>query len=138
MVIGQANVENDKTNEIVTFPGLIGLLDLTASVVTADAMHTQMNRARLIAGKGGHLILGLKENRQKLWDAEVEAGNSIDLDHPEFETEHRAHGRIDCHRTWSVAVPQTTTFPHASRFVIVERESSTLDDVRVRSRPGST
>ncbi|EQD64069.1 transposase tnpA, partial [mine drainage metagenome] len=58
MVIGQANVENDKTNEIVTFPALIGQLDLTDRVVTADAMHTQKNAATLVAGKDGHYIFG--------------------------------------------------------------------------------
>lgn len=131
MVIGQANVENDKTNEIVTFPALIGQLDITDRVVTADAMHTQKNAALLVAGKGGHYIFGVKQNQPKLWDAAVEAGNSIDINRPGFETSTRGHGRIDRHRVWSVSVPATTSFPHASRFVIVERESSTLDDVRV-------
>ena len=131
MVIGQANVENDKTNEIVTFPGLIDQLDLTGRVVTADALHTQRDAAKLISTKGGHFVLGVKQNQPKLWDAAVEAGSSVDFDHPGFETEQRGHGRIDRHRAWSAPVPATTTFPHASRFVIVERESSTLDDVRV-------
>ncbi len=131
MVIGQANVENDKTNEIVAFPALIDPLGLTGRVVTADAMHTQKNATRLIIGKGGHYILGVKQNQPKLWDAAVEVGNSIDIDRPEHETTTRAHGRIDRHRAWSVPVPQGTSFPHACRFAIVERESSTLDDVRV-------
>ena len=130
-VIGQTNVENDKTNEIVAFPALIEPLDLTGRVVTADAMHTQKNAARLVVSKGGHFVLGVKRNQPKLWDAAVEAGNSIDIDRPEVETESRGHGRIDRHRAWSVPVPATTSFPHASRFIVVERESSTLDDVRV-------
>jgi predicted transposase YbfD/YdcC len=129
MVIGQTNVENDKTNEIVAFPPLIEPLDLTGRVVTADAMHTQKNAARLVVSKGGHFVFGVKQNQPKLWDAAVEAGNSIDIDRPEVETESRGHGRIDRHRAWSV--PATTSFPHASRFIVVERESSTLDDVRV-------
>ncbi len=131
MVIGQANVENDKTNEIVTFPILIEPLDLTARVVTADAMHTQKAAATLVVTKGGHFVFGVKQNQPKLWDAAIEAGNSIDINSPEFETTTRGHGRIDRHRVWSVGVPEETTFPHASRFIIVERESSTLDDVRV-------
>ena len=131
MVIGQTNVENDKTNEIVAFPPLIEPLDLTGRVVTADAMHTQRDAARLVVSKGGHFVFGVKQNQPKLWDAAVEAGNSIDIDRPEVETESRGHGRIDRHRAWSVPVPATTSFPHASRFIVVERESSTLDDVRV-------
>ncbi len=133
MVIGQVNVENDKTNEIVAFPVLIEPLDLTGRVVTADAMHTQKAAATLVVGKGGHYVFGVKQNQPKLWDAAIEAGSSIDNERPEFETEHRGHGRIDRHRAWSVPVPvpEGTSFPHASCFVIVERESSTLDDARV-------
>jgi hypothetical protein len=94
-------------------------------------MHTQKNPARLVAGKGGHFIFGVKKNQPKLWNAAVETGDRIDIDRPEHETCHRGHGRIDRHRVWTAPVPATTQFPYASRFVIVERESSTLDDVRV-------
>lgn len=130
MVIGQANVENDKTNEILAFAPLIEPLHLAGRVVTADAMHTQKNAARLVAGKGGHFIFGVKKNQPKLWNAAAEAGETTDIDRPEHETCHRGHGRIDRHRVWTAPVPPTTRFPHASRFVIVERESSTLNDVR--------
>jgi len=131
MVIGQRNVENDKTNEILAFAPLLEPINLADRVVTADAMHTQKNAARLVAGKGGHYIFGVKENQPRLWNAAVDAGDGIDLDHPEHETCERAHGRIDRHRVWSAPVPSTITFPHARTFIIVERESSTLDDVRV-------
>jgi predicted transposase YbfD/YdcC len=131
MVIGQANVENDKTNDIVTFPILIERLDVTGRVVTADAMHTQKAAATLIAGKGGHNVFGVKQNQPKLSDAALAEARSTDINCPEFETETTGHGRIDRHRVWAAEVPEGTTFPHASRFIIVERESSTLDNVRV-------
>jgi len=130
MVIGQSNVENDKTNEILAFAPLVGPLDLSGRVVTADAMHTQRKGARLVVAKGGHYIFGVKQNQPKLWNAAVAAGDKIDLDAPEHETVLRGHGRIDRHRVWTAPVP-STRFPHARLFVIVERESSTLDDVRV-------
>ena len=38
MVIGQRNVDNDKTNEILTFAPLLAPLNLAGRVVTADAM----------------------------------------------------------------------------------------------------
>jgi hypothetical protein len=91
----------------------------------------QKKAARLVVGKGGHYIFGVKENQPKLWNAAVDAGDGIDLDHPEHATLLRAHGRIDRHRIWSAPVPSTITFPHAKTYLIVERESSTLDDVRV-------
>ena len=130
MVIGQRNVENDKTNEILAFAPLLEPLNLTGRVVTADAMHTQKKAARLVVRKGGHYIFGVKENQPKLWNAAVDAANGIDLDHPQHETCQRAHGRIDRHRVWSASVPSTITFPHAKTYIIVERESSTLGDVR--------
>ncbi len=81
MVIGQANVENDKTNEIVTFPGLIDQLDLTGRVVTADALHTQKNAATLVAGKGGHFVLGVKQNqlRHAFGSNVADAGGALDV-----------------------------------------------------------
>lgn len=130
MVIGQRNVENDKTNEILAFAPLLKPVALAGRVVTADAMHTQKKAAKLVVGKGGHFIFGVKKNQPKLWNAAVEAANGIDIDEAEHETCHRGHGRIDRHRVWTAPVPPTTGFPHASLFIIVERESSTLDDVR--------
>ncbi|EQD40768.1 transposase IS4 family protein, partial [mine drainage metagenome] len=86
--------------------------------------------AKLVVGKGGHYIFGCKENQPRLWNAAVEAAGGIDIDHPEYETSTRGHGRIDRHRTWTAPVPCSAGFPHASRYIIIERESSTLDDVR--------
>jgi hypothetical protein len=93
-------------------------------------MHTQKKAARLVVRKGGHHIFGVKENQPKLWNAAVGGADGIDLDHPRYETSERAHGRIDRHRVWSAPVPSGIAFPHAKTYVIVERESSTLDDVR--------
>ena len=130
MVIGQRNVENDKTNEILAFAPLLEPLQLVGRVVTADAMHTQRKAARFVVGKGGHYLFGVKENQPRLWNAALEAEQRIDLEHPEFEACTRGHGRIDRHRVWTAPVPSGTDFPHASRYIIVERESSTLGDVR--------
>jgi predicted transposase YbfD/YdcC len=130
MVLGQRNVDNDKTNEILAFVPLLERIALTGRVVTADAMHTQRKAAKFIVGKGGHFIFGVKQNQPRLWNAAVEAGQAIDLEQPEHESCRRGHGRIDRHRVWTAPVPATTGFPSAKRFVIVERESSTLGDVR--------
>ena len=131
MVIGQRNVENDKTNEILAFAPLLAPLALSGRVVTADAMHTQRKAAEVVVGRCGHYIFGVKENQPRIFDAAVKAFNAIDFGHPEHVSCVRGHGRIDRHRVWSAPVPTSASFPHASRFVIVERESSTLDDVRI-------
>lgn len=129
-VIGQANIENDKTNEIRAFAPLLEPLDLAAMVVTADALHTQRDAATLLASKAAHYMFGVKMNQPTLWNTANGFLANIDLDNPEFTTEQRGHGRIDRHRIWTANVGDTITFPNAARFVIVEREASTLADVR--------
>lgn len=130
MVIGQANIENDKTNEILAFKPLIEPLNLDGMVVTADALHTQRAAAKLVNNKNAGYVFGVKKNQPTLWNAAINIVDSINLDRAEFETSQRGHGRIDRHRIWTAAVPASITFPHAARYVIVERESSTLADER--------
>ena len=131
MVIGQRNVENDKTNEILAFAPLLRPLTLAGMVLTADAIHTQRKAAELVVvTKDGHYIFGVKKNQPSLWNAGVAALGRIDIDRPEHETLRRGHGRIDRYRVWTAPVPTDITFPHAKRYIFVERESSTLSDVR--------
>ncbi|MHB8296381.1 MAG: hypothetical protein ACYDH5_17575 [Acidimicrobiales bacterium] len=72
----------------------------------------------------------MKRNQQKLWNAAIDAEDGIDFNHPEYQGCTQGHGRIDRHRVWSAPVPSSTGFPHANRYIIIERESSTLDDIR--------
>ena len=69
-------------------------------------------------------------NQPTMWNAGCDAVDAINLDQPEHETVHRGHSRIDRHRVWTADVPATVAFPHACRFIIVERESSNLQDER--------
>lgn len=128
VVIGQRNVEVDKTNEIRAFAPLVEQLDLAGKVVTADALHTQRDAAHLVRAKAGHYIFGVKANQPRLHTAGLTAAENVDLDHPETETTTRGHGRIDRHRVWTADMPDDFGFSDAARFVIVERESSNLDD----------
>ena len=130
MVIAQRNVENDKTNEILAFAPLLKPLNLTGTVITADAMHTQRKGAKFVVGKGGHYIFGVNGNQPRLYNAALEAAKGIDFDHPEHESCQRGHGRIDRNRVWSAPVPSEITFPYARRCIIVERESFTLNGIR--------
>ena len=130
MVIGQRNVENDKTNEILAFAPPLKPLNLAGTVITADAMHTQRKGAEFVLGKGGHYIFGVKGNQLRLYNAALDAAEGIDFDHPEHQSCTRGHGRIDRHRVWSAPIPSEITFPCARRYIIVERESFTLAGVR--------
>ena len=130
MVIGQRNVENDKTNEILAFAPLLEPLEIVGTVITADALHTQRKAAEFVISKGAHYVFGVKGNQPRLYNAAVIVGDEIDRDHPAYETYTRGHGRIDRHRVWSAPVPVSTEFPYAKLYIIVERESSTLKGVR--------
>jgi hypothetical protein len=108
MVIGQANVENDKTNEILAFTPLLTPVALSGTVITADALHTQRKAADFVIARGGHYIWGVKGNQLRLHDAAVEAFDGIDFDQPEHLSCLRGHGRIDRHRVWSAPLLSDT------------------------------
>jgi predicted transposase YbfD/YdcC len=130
-VIGQRDVETDKTNEITVFRPLIARLDIAGKVITADPMHAQRKAARFIVGfKAGHYLFGVKANQPTLYNHGVDALDQRDLDRPHHETIQRGHGRIDRHRVWVVPIPPGIRFPHACQFVLVERESSNLHNER--------
>ena len=64
-VLSQARVA-DKSNEIPAIRELLEPLDLDGVVVTADAMHTQVNTAGWIRDQGGHYVLTSLGNQKTL------------------------------------------------------------------------
>jgi len=56
----------DKTNEIPVAQALLPHLPLRGRVVTADALHTQTATARAIVERGGHYLLVVKDNQERL------------------------------------------------------------------------
>ncbi|EQD73466.1 transposase for IS2404, partial [mine drainage metagenome] len=128
-IISQKDVPLDKTNEITIFEPLISALKITGKVITADAMHTQVKTARsIVEDKRAHYVFGVKANQPLLYNAGIELLETIDLDTADFERVQRGHGRIDRHRIWVKDVPEEIKFPYAKQFVLVERESSDLND----------
>ncbi|MFR9780979.1 ISAs1 family transposase [Micromonospora sp. MS34] len=66
-VLGQVDVAG-KTNEIRCFQPLLAPLDLTAVVVTADALHTQREHARwLVDDKQAAYVFTVKKNQPRLY-----------------------------------------------------------------------
>ena len=65
VVAGQLAVDA-KSNEIPALPDLLDQLDLTDTVVTADALHCQRETALYITGRGGHYVLTVKGNQPRL------------------------------------------------------------------------
>ena len=62
LVLGQAAVPPGG-NEITAARTLLGLLDLTAMLVTGDAIHCQSETAALVRERGGQWLFALKANR---------------------------------------------------------------------------
>lgn len=65
VVLGQTEVEG-KTNEITAFAPLLDRIDITGTVITADALHTQDRHATYLHERGGHYVFIVKNNRPKL------------------------------------------------------------------------
>src|SRR5699024_7540889 len=67
-VIGQESV-GEKTNEIPHFASLLDQLgDLTGTINTADALHTQTGHATDLHRRGAHFLFTVKENQPGLRD----------------------------------------------------------------------
>jgi hypothetical protein len=68
MVISQRQVDK-KSNEITAFKPLLEPLDLEGKVVTADAMHTQVEHARFIVeDKKADYVFPVKQNQGNLFE----------------------------------------------------------------------
>lgn len=66
IVIGQIKVD-EKSNEIKAIPELLDLLFLEGSIITIDAMGTQIDIAEKIVEKNADYILAVKDNQRELY-----------------------------------------------------------------------
>ena len=102
LVLGQCHAPG--RSEVRAARALIALLDLTASTVTADALHGSRPTAAAIRGRGGDYALVIKGNRGPLYRAaqtllaEPDPGSAA-------MTSQNAHGRHEERRAWVVPVP---------------------------------
>lgn len=119
VVIAQTVVEGAKPNETIAARDLLGRLDLTGTVVTADALHTVKATAELIRTQGGHYVLPVKENRAALFDA-LDALPWQDAPIAHAATD-RGHGRITTRTIQVLPAPDHLPFPSAAQVWLVER-----------------
>jgi hypothetical protein len=72
-----AQVETDtKSNEIPAAAQLVAGRDLTNTVTTTDALHTQRHLAQQILDQHGHYLMVVKENQHKIWHYQFVSGAS--------------------------------------------------------------
>jgi predicted transposase YbfD/YdcC len=120
-VAGQRQVAT-KSNETKAFAPLLDTLDLTNTLVTADAMQTTQANARYIVARHGHYLLPVKGNQPNLfavldqlpWENTPVAHRTLDKD----------HGRAETRELRVLPVPPTARFPHASQAALVERTTT--------------
>jgi predicted transposase YbfD/YdcC len=117
-VLAQVDV-GQKTNEITCFgPLLEAIADLSATVITADALHTQRDHADYLTSRGAHYILIAKGNQPNLhqqlkslpWKDIPLAGRTRDS----------GHGRGEIRRI-KVATVGSLLFPHARQAIQLTR-----------------
>ncbi|MFJ8938801.1 ISAs1 family transposase [Streptomyces sp. NPDC102365] len=99
-VLAQRQVA-DKSNEIPAFAPLLDTLDLTGTVITADALHTQHAHGTYLRERGTHYIAHVKANHPGLFDRVRRLPwREITLDHYERT---RAHHRQEIRRLKTAA-----------------------------------
>jgi predicted transposase YbfD/YdcC len=117
VVIGQLAV-TAKSNEIPAVQGLLKLFDLTGVVVTADAMHTQVDTATQITAAGGDYVFTVKGNQRKLFEA-CKALPWQDVASHTVRT--RGHGRTATRTITVVTAPAWVEFVGAAQVAQLRR-----------------
>ena len=114
----------EKTNAIPTLNPLLAALPLAGAVVTADALHTQVETARyLVDHKHADSLFTVKDHqptlKQDIQDLGLEA---VAPQHTDTDT---GHGRIETRSLWtSTALVGSLEFPHVAQGFRVERHTT--------------
>jgi predicted transposase YbfD/YdcC len=116
-VLAQRQVA-DKSNEIPAFAPLLDTIDLTDTVITADALHTQHAHGAYLRERGAHYIAQVKANHPGLFDRVRRLPwRDIALDHCERT---RAHHRHEIRRLKTAAFAHID-YPEARQVLQVVR-----------------
>ncbi len=97
----------DKSDEIPALALLLSVLDLQGVVVTADALHTQVETAKvLVEEMGAHFVLVVKRNQPVLWEAcRSIPWSEVTARHKRSEV---GHGRLETRVVQAVTRPPPT------------------------------
>jgi predicted transposase YbfD/YdcC len=129
-VLAQTNVEHT-TNEIARFRPLLERLDLTDTVLTADALHTQREHADwLVTHKHAAYLLVVKANQPALQQQlKTLPWRNIPV---ADTTRHRGHGRVETRRL-QVTTVVGLDLPHATQALRITRRVRSLGSRRWRT-----
>ncbi|MGH3772245.1 MAG: ISAs1 family transposase, partial [Pseudonocardiaceae bacterium] len=132
IVIAQRQIP-DKGSEITELATLVAELDLAATVVTVDALHTQRATAEhLVSVKHADYIMTIKANQPHLLAAAQRALSGPAAEFAEHTEHDRGHGRTEerIPRTVTVTPQMGIDFPHAAQLFRVIRYVGDLDNQR--------
>ena len=108
-----------KSNEITAIPELIKNLEIAGSIVTIDAMGCQTDIAATIREASADYVLAVKDNQptlhadiRQVFSAGFDNGFA-GLEHHQYCTEERGHGRVETRVYHIVAVPAKLAERHA-------------------------
>lgn len=123
VVLGQLQV-GGKSNEITSFAPLLDGIDLTGTVLTADALHTQRTHVEYLAKRGADWVLTVKGNQPSLLE-ELKAlpWQEVDVAHEQRE---KHHGRLEWRSMKVVTVSRGIRFPHAAQAIQIIRRRKPL------------
>ncbi len=88
---------SDKANEITTLPQLLKLIDMSGSIVTADAIYCQKDITKQITEAKADYIFALKNNHKLLYE-DVALWLNTEFDNNKltiFKTIEKDHGRLE-------------------------------------------
>lgn len=120
VVAAQAEVDGAKPHETITVRDLLARLDLTGTVLTADALHTVKATAEQI--HRSDFILPVTENRETLLDAlNALPWRQVPIAHTSTDT---GHGRITTHTIQVLPAPPDLPFSHTAQAWLIERHAT--------------
>ncbi|MGW3472860.1 ISAs1 family transposase [Saccharopolyspora sp. NPDC000995] len=124
-----------KTNEIPVLAALLGTLDITNAVITADAMHCQRDTAQIIRDRGGHYILTVKANQPTL-RKRVKSLPWKDI--PSLSvTRERGHGRQDTRTLKAPNSPRASGSPAPLRSCDSPGPAPTARPANIPAKPST-
>lgn len=85
----------EKTNEINAVPELLDIIDVTGTIVTADAMSCQRKIAEKICKRGADYVIGLKGNQGEFHSDVALYFKEFVQEMPSISQTEKGHGRVE-------------------------------------------
>ena len=94
ITLGEITTE-EKSNEITAVPELLDSLNISGSIITADAMSCQKKIVKKVCEHEAEYVIALKENQPGLWNNISLYFDSFSEELPVLVTKEKGHGRIE-------------------------------------------